>query len=685
MKLNNLFVLQMILVVSFVMFFNLSADKISINNKTDKTVFVSTYYKSSRRATGIGGVFTIRPTESIKLNRLKYKPGYYRRLLFSFNKSELSQSMLRDKYKLLGRLDIKFVKGSKFYIYEKKGVIRGANSVEWNILNKIKSAVSNIKDTSFSPLKKKYMNKCPGANKTFIVRGSTDISNREKKFLKTRKPIVKTSLEKFLGIQLSDDQVPTIAICGSGGGVRAQLSTLGFLLGAEELGLIDCATYIAGVSGSTWAIGPWLASMFSVEGFKNYLVSRLTVDPFKGDIKHQLNPKKGMKILFKKFIFNQPMSLVDIYGGILGKHFFSGFSKHPHNIDLLGQSKKADLGKIPLPIYTSVITKKDPIYRWWEFTPYEFGSDYLGGYIPERASGHSFVDGKTKKVGPVLTLEFILGTCGSAFAVNGQEVFDKVIKNVTVGLFKNVLEKIISQDLGTKRLAPAKVKNFTRGLQYLPRRNEDILTLIDAGLAINIPIPPLLREPRKVDIIMVFDASGDLKRGKASQLNKAKEYADKMGLKFPEIRNEVAAANKKCSVIYDKNDPSVPMIIYLPIIKNLKYSKTFDPIKILKDGGHLSTFNFKYTKEQSKEFIGLTRANIIDSKKIILDAIGRRIGMNRIADDAVGNVMVDVKETPAFADQFIPVIRRDRNRRRRTNLKTRYLKSRRSRYYQDAR
>ena len=37
------------------------------------------------------------------------------------------------------------------------------------------------------------------------------------------------------------------------------VSTIGWLRGLEKSGLLDCITYISGVSGSTWATGLWMS------------------------------------------------------------------------------------------------------------------------------------------------------------------------------------------------------------------------------------------------------------------------------------------------------------------------------------------------------------------------------------------------------------------------------------------
>ncbi len=57
-------------------------------------------------------------------------------------------------------------------------------------------------------------------------------------------------------------KVPVIAIAGSGGGFRAMVGFAGVMKALFESGVLDCATYIAGLSGSTWSalISPFLLS-----------------------------------------------------------------------------------------------------------------------------------------------------------------------------------------------------------------------------------------------------------------------------------------------------------------------------------------------------------------------------------------------------------------------------------------
>lgn len=58
-------------------------------------------------------------------------------------------------------------------------------------------------------------------------------------------------------------QVPTVAVVASGGGARAMTGFLGSVKGLKEIGALDAVTYMTGVSGSTWSVGP----LYSTSGY----------------------------------------------------------------------------------------------------------------------------------------------------------------------------------------------------------------------------------------------------------------------------------------------------------------------------------------------------------------------------------------------------------------------------------
>lgn len=46
--------------------------------------------------------------------------------------------------------------------------------------------------------------------------------------------------------------MPNIALLGSGGALRAMIALYGTLVELKKNNILDCITYLAGVSGSTW-------------------------------------------------------------------------------------------------------------------------------------------------------------------------------------------------------------------------------------------------------------------------------------------------------------------------------------------------------------------------------------------------------------------------------------------------
>lgn len=69
---------------------------------------------------------------------------------------------------------------------------------------------------------------------------------------------MRPTLAKLLGVpieEIDERDVPIIALAGSGGGLRAMCNTAGALSAFEESQILDCVTYVAGISGSCWSLG----------------------------------------------------------------------------------------------------------------------------------------------------------------------------------------------------------------------------------------------------------------------------------------------------------------------------------------------------------------------------------------------------------------------------------------------
>ena len=140
-------------------------------------------------------------------------------------------------------------------------------------------------------------------------------------------------------------------------------------------------------------------------------------------------------------------------------------------------------------------------------TPYEFGSEVYGSYIPSWSLGRKFVNGVSLDKAPELSTGFMMGVYGSAFSQTAEELTRDVIHQMKPGPLKAALAGLVQETtLGDMRIS-AKVKNPMLGLEGSKIRRCKHLNLIDAGLDHNIPLGPLLHQSRSVDFIFVMDAT----------------------------------------------------------------------------------------------------------------------------------------------------------------------------------
>lgn len=97
------------------------------------------------------------------------------------------------------------------------------------------------------------------------VRCSPDLHPDETEFIAKRRRLISSegdnSLARFLNLPedtyVHPDDVPLVAIGGSGGGYRAMFAYAGFIKEAENTGLWQCTTWSSGVSGSCWTIAAY--------------------------------------------------------------------------------------------------------------------------------------------------------------------------------------------------------------------------------------------------------------------------------------------------------------------------------------------------------------------------------------------------------------------------------------------
>jgi len=179
------------------------------------------------------------------------------------------------------------------------------------------------------------------------------------------------------------------------------------------------------------------------------------------------------------------------------------------------------------------------------FTPYEFWCEELEAGIPTWAIGRTFHNGRTvwRNNGlalPEVRVPLLMGIWGSAFCATLSHYYKEirpVLSGITgfTGLDAMISEK--DKDLiKVHPIDPAAIPNFALGMRdLLPSSCPESIfeaknfQLMDAGMSNNLPIYPLLRPGRDVDILIAFDASADVRTD--NWLKVADGYAKQRGIK----------------------------------------------------------------------------------------------------------------------------------------------------------
>lgn len=499
-----------------------------------------------------------------------------------------------------------------------------------------------------------YLNSLPAVkdnpykNQAASVRQGNELCAQERAYLAVRGPKVRSGLEQFLGRSLDGKYVPKIALVGSGGGYRAMLCTMGSLIGAQKNGLLAGTTYISALSGSTWMLAGWLSHNETLDAFKSSLLSKLTKrgsSPLPGIVKGITANESNLiaQMLLSKTGFKQPITAVDLYGAFLANSLFSDFGDRRQMVHLSEQVARIQSADLPLPIYTSVRgDSAAPMNAcWYEFTPYEVGAAWMGSgmYVPSWAYGRKFANGQSVDFAPEQSIGFLMGTWGSAFAAQFGQMYEQAaggIQNAMLKTGANFVMTNLLSDVGQKRItkAWAEVFNFSAGLSNSPLQDRTELKLVDAGArpGFNLPYPPISgeRPERRADIIILLDASAD---DLAGQMRQVEQYARAKNLKFPAI-NYDGIDKRAISIFRNEQDPTVPVVIYMPRVKDLaafnEHKAAFPDLALLLETFDVekcvgkefcSTFNFEYELNESNQLSVMTEFNMRSNAQAIKDAV----------------------------------------------------------------
>uniref|UniRef100_A0A663E9W8 Phospholipase A2 n=1 Tax=Aquila chrysaetos chrysaetos TaxID=223781 RepID=A0A663E9W8_AQUCH len=476
-----------------------------------------------------------------------------------------------------------------------------------------------------------------------------DLCAEEHDFICKRKKVVAAALKNVLHLD-EDLQVPVVAVVTTAGGVRSMTAMCGSLLALQELGVLDCVSYISGLSATTWT----MAKLYEDANWSQNDLRGPIDDIRKHVIKSKLHcfsldhMKYYEKELCERKQEGHKLSFTDLWGLFIDCMLHHQESTHK----LSDQQLAVNQGQNPLPIYLSLNVKDDfstlDFKEWVEFTPYEVGFLKYGAFVRSEDFGSEFFMGHLMKKIPESRICFlediypllILPTEEHP-ALPKKPHEQATCLSIPKGCLSNTLREMM-----TGRPVVSTYHNFLKGLQlhnkYLENEsfcmwkdtvldsspnqlNEmgDYLKLVDTAFFINTSCPPILRPERKVDVILHLNYSG------GSQTLYCLEH----GIPFPstDLSQEDREHLKECYVFEDSLE--APILAYFPLVcdtfqkyktPNVERSPTEmeqGRVDVSNCTAPYGTGLLTYTEENFNKLLNLCRYNILNNKRLILQAL----------------------------------------------------------------
>lgn len=457
------------------------------------------------------------------------------------------------------------------------------------------------------------------------------ISIQEHHLVQHRARVNKQAYEQYFNRHLTEDELPRIGLIGSGGGYRALFLTLGYYMAAHEIGLLDICSYMSGLSGSTWLMGPWIYSQKPIHVFYDFVLNRIRNKAFSmKEAAYNLSMTSLLnENLYPKILMKQPISSVDIYGALLEQALMSPGSPNT----LSAQQHLLQSGAYPFPLYTAISMNHaglNPSYDWYEFNPIAITNLSLKRSIPAYAFNWQFKAGSSVEPAPEQHFGYLMGIFGSAYAANVKDALSIVTHRLqrkdealcpipenyyqTIFSFLSHLQKI--PGFNVFRLSPARINNPFKddtNSTVLALAQKKYLTMIDAGIDYNLAGLPLLRPERHVKACIVLDASRPYMMDHS--LRKLLQHAHQQyGYTYQRVDDNSSHTLR----IFKDSANKGPLLIYLNFLKDEKlfHEATenpalqpllqrydlahFDPVECV-ERGFCNTANFNYTADQCEQ------------------------------------------------------------------------------------
>lgn len=435
--------------------------------------------------------------------------------------------------------------------------------------------------------------KHPEILKVAEVRTGLELCDEEIAFMAKRKARMKHHFAQYLGLDpdsIDPEDIPTIALGGSGGGYRAMLGFLSYSTEMKRCGLWDLSMYISGVSGSCWSIASYYTfGDLNFDKVIEHCKRRFSPHhPLSDDaIRAVLSAPKGMDLLLGPLEIKSESGLhvvpMDYYSVLTTGHIFlhdkeqrpsnttepefSGFN--PEWFKFTNIKRHVADGAEPLPILTAIRherpwkdwtdkehpfktdkvdekehSESDAWWQWFEMTPFEIGCDELESWVPTWGFGRQFEGGRSKQGLPEHSLALLLGLTVSAPAGSMSSYLATIKRNLPgnfLGSQIHDLAKGISRLWGAHGTAvfeshhPLHACNEHNFLFHLTEnrppgiQNSPRIHMIDSGMDNNCPTYVLLHPSRNVDILLTVDASSDVEKDQQGRID---QIGSRKGIKF---------------------------------------------------------------------------------------------------------------------------------------------------------
>jgi lysophospholipase len=337
--------------------------------------------------------------------------------------------------------------------------------------------------------------------------------------------------------------LPNIGIAVSGGGYRALMNGAGFLAAADNRtnnatnsgqigGLLQSATYVAGLSGGGWLVGSIYTNNFSsvetlrdgstkssvwqfgnsiLEGPDSDGIQLFSSADYYATIESEVGDKQNAG-------FNA--SLTDYWGRALSYQLVNATDGGPaYTFSSISEMDNFMTGEIPMPVLvtdsrapnTKVISLNSTVF---EINPYEIGSwdPTTYAFAPLRYAGSNFSGGVIPDSEQCIrgfdNVGYVMGTSSTLFNQFLLQLNTTTIPQTLKNLFQDILNGLSEGDNDVAQWQPNPFYGFNNATNRNAQSTE--LTLVDGGEDNqNIPLYPLIQPQRSVDVIFAVDSSAD--------------------------------------------------------------------------------------------------------------------------------------------------------------------------------